>query len=138
MTSVKSCPASMLDYHYYRNGIWLLFPELHPAGQTLEPVLICRMDASFAALSICMSCVWLNLVASEVVSLLQTFGFIFNAPTVCTHAAPVNVCLTLLYPAPRKHVLAEQTDSRKAVIAVNYVLHVLPVKELQHHQPGLR
>ncbi|KAL3160535.1 hypothetical protein ABBQ32_010836 [Trebouxia sp. C0010 RCD-2024] len=40
-----------------------------------------RMDASFAALSICMSCVWLNLVASEVVSLLQTFGFIFNAPT---------------------------------------------------------
>ena len=32
-----------------------------------------------------MSCVWLNLVASEVVSLLQTFGIIFNAPTVCMH-----------------------------------------------------
>ena len=49
----------------------------------LEPGLLCRMDASFAALSICMSCVWLNLVASEVVSLLQSFGIIFNAPTVC-------------------------------------------------------
>lgn len=46
-----------------------------------------RMDAGFAAISICMSCVWLNLVASEVVSLLQTFGMVFNAPTVCTCAA---------------------------------------------------
>ena len=56
---------------------------LCPGTDMLEPGLLCRMDASFATVSICMSCVWLNLVASEVVSLLQTFGMIFNAPTVC-------------------------------------------------------
>ena len=60
---------------------------LCPGTHMLEPGLLCRMDASFAAMSICMSCVWLNLVASEVVSLLQTFGIIFNAPTVCRQAA---------------------------------------------------
>jgi len=36
--------------------------------------MLCRMDATFATISIIMSCVWLNLVASEVVALLQTFG----------------------------------------------------------------
>ena len=40
------------------------------------------MNATFASLSVVMSCVWLSLVASEVVALLQTFGMILNAPTV--------------------------------------------------------
>ena len=44
--------------------------------------VVCRMDTTFATISIIMSCVWLNLVASEVVALLQTFGMILNAPTV--------------------------------------------------------
>lgn len=40
------------------------------------------MNASFAGMSVVMSCVWLSLVASEVVALLQTFGKVLNAPTV--------------------------------------------------------
>jgi hypothetical protein len=57
--------------------------------------MLCRMDATFATISIIMSCVWLNLVASEVVALLQTFGMILNAPTVsvCWCAAHLVVCL---------------------------------------------
>ena len=51
--------------------------------------MLCRMDATFAAISICMSCVWLNLVASEVVALLQNFGMILNAPTVHYYLPPV-------------------------------------------------
>lgn len=101
--------------------------DLRPAGRTLEPVLTCRMDASFAALSICMSCVWLNLVASEVVSLLQTFGIIFNAPTVSTHPA-WSTCASLCHD---EYVgkMCLQTDARGALF-VNCVLHVLPVLEL--------
>ena len=66
--------------------LWQLL-AVHSATSAESCFLLCRMDASFAALSICMSCVWLNLVASEVVSLLQTFGMIFNAPTVGHYAA---------------------------------------------------
>ena len=56
--------------------------------------MLCRMDATFATISIIMSCVWLNLVASEVVALLQTVGMILNAPTVSV----LNACLQLATP----------------------------------------
>lgn len=64
----------------------LTLHELIEHGLTVPELRVkclCRMDATFATISIIMSCVWLNLVASEVVALLQTFGMILNAPTVC-------------------------------------------------------
>ena len=45
----------------------------------------CRMNATFAILSVAMSSVWLSLIAGEVVALLEALGHIWGFDTVRGH-----------------------------------------------------
>ena len=107
------CPVSLVDIHQMLPGL----AHMRDASVTcrlscnscmsckVRPLcmavvsrqMLCRMDATFATIGIIMSCVWLNLVASEVVALLQTFGMILNAPTVSVRWCSVQLiaCLQL-------------------------------------------